>query len=473
MGCQPPTKPQAKTGDRAVAKASEADGVIDDSADAKTPGAKPADVKPADTKPADTKPADTKPADAKLADAKSIDAKPIDAKPIEPSKTTRKVLLGSPELTAGIPGEGPLTEAQVKAWLDDPKNSETLEVELPLGLSLGAQQIVGLKENPLTQAKIELGRQLYFDPRLSGDTTISCATCHNPTTGYAANTQFGVGIRKQTGNRNSPTAFNRILSGAQFWDGRAASLEEQAVGPIANPIEMGHTHDACVSCVDQIPLYKLQFEKIFGKTSIENIAKAIACFERTLVTGASPYDYRAALQKYLNLDPDDLASLEQDDPAKFKEYQALKADVEKHPMSESATRGQTLFFSDKSRCATCHAGANFTDEKYHNLGVGMDKEKPDLGRYEQTKDEKDKGAFKTPSLRNVALTAPYMHDGSQKTLQEVVDWYAKGGHPNPHLSDKIVKLDLSEQDKLDLVEFLQALTGPLPKVETGRLPPKE
>ena len=129
-----------------------------------------------------------------------------------------------------------------------------------------------------------------------------------------------------------------------------------------------------------------------------------------------------------------------------------------------------MFFSDKSNCTACHAGANFTDEKYHNLGVGMDKEKPDLGRFDVTKDDKDKGAFKTPTVRNIELSAPYMHDGSQATLEEVVEWYAKGGHPNPTLSDKVKKLELSDQDKKDLVAFMKALTGDFPKVRQDRLP---
>ena len=136
-------------------------------------------------------------------------------------------------------------------------------------------------------------------------------------------------------------------------------------------------------------------------------------------------------------------------------------------MSDSAKRGRELFFADKAGCTACHVGANLTDEKYHNLGVGMDKEKPDIGREEVTKDDKDRGAFKTPTIRNVALSAPYMHDGSQKTLEEVVEWYAKGGHPNPNLSEKIKKLDLTDQDKKDLVEFMkQGCTGDFPKVAT-------
>jgi cytochrome c peroxidase len=139
-------------------------------------------------------------------------------------------------------------------------------------------------------------------------------------------------------------------------------------------------------------------------------------------------------------------------------------------MDESAIRGAELFFGQKAGCSACHVGANFTDELYHNIGVGMEAEKPDLGRFEITKVEKEKGAFKTPTVRNVALTGPYMHDGSQTTLEEVVEWYDKGGHPNPWLDEKIKKLELTAQEKADLVAFMKALTGPLPKVEVARLP---
>jgi cytochrome c peroxidase len=400
---------------------------------------------------------------------------PSQPAPTEPAATSaQKVTLGDPALTAGIPGEGALTVEQIQTWLKTPDIHEPLEVELPFGLSLAANKIVGLEENPLTRAKIELGRQLYFDPRLCADATVSCASCHHPDQGYGAHTQFGVGIGGQQGNRNSPISYNRILSGPQFWDGRAASLEEQAKGPIANPIEMGNTHEACVKTVADLEGYRLQFNAVFGPDSvnIDNVAKAIATFERTLVTGPSPYDYYIALRPFLTQFPteDDLDSLKEDDPELYARYEQLKKDSDTHPISESAIRGLDLFFGTKANCTACHAGANFTDELYHNIGVGMDAEQPDLGRYEITKQEKDKGAFKTPTIRNVTQSAPYMHDGSQKTLLEVVEWYAKGGHPNPHLSDKIKKLDLTDQDKADLVAFMEACTGEMPAVERARLP---
>jgi cytochrome c peroxidase len=380
-----------------------------------------------------------------------------------------------PSLTAGVPGKGPLSVEQIETWLADPKNHVVLKPELPLGLRAGADAIKGLDQNPLTRAKIELGRQLYFDQRLSSDTSISCASCHDPDAGFASHDQFGIGVGKQTGGRNSPTAYNRILSDLQFWDGRAASLEEQAKGPIANPIEMSNTHEACVATLKKVPGYVLQFNQIFEDgLTIDNAAKAIASFEHVLVTGPAPWDVYKELKDFedaWSVEIEDLEALEEDDPELYAEYMAKKNAAEAQPISESAIRGGELFFTDKSGCTACHVGANFTDELYHNLGVGMHSEEPDLGRYVITNVDKDRGAFKTPTVRNVALTAPYMHDGSQKTLAEVVEWYVKGGHPNEWLDEKVKKLELTDQDKADLVAFMEeGLTGALPKVERARLP---
>lgn len=380
--------------------------------------------------------------------------------------TRESVRLGDPSLTAGVPGTGPITLEQIDLWLADPRNFRELEPVLPLGLSQGAAQITGLDANPLTRAKIELGRQLYFDPRLSADSTVSCASCHNPAEGYSAHTKTGIGIRGQAGGRNSPVSFNRILSGKQFWDGRVDSLEAQAVGPIQNPIEMGFTHEGVVQRLGENAVYKRQFAKVFGELTIDRVGQAIAAFERVLVTAPSPYDYHEQLRSFAGLDAEDIA----DDPDLAAKYAETKAALEKQPMSESAKRGRDIFFTEKGNCTACHVGANLADEKYHNLGVGMDKENPDLGRFVVTKDPQDTGAFKTPTIRNVALTAPYMHDGSLATLEEVVEWYDKGGHPNPHLSEKIRPLKLTAEDKADLVEFMKACTGPTPTVETSRLP---
>ena len=385
--------------------------------------------------------------------------------PAPAAAVREQVTLGDPALTAGIPGDGPITTEQMDRWLADPKNFVELDPVLPLGLSQGAKQITGLDKNPLTRAKIELGRQLYFDTRLSADSTVSCATCHDPAMGYTAHTTTGVGIGGQKGGRNSPVSFNRILSGKQFWDGRVDSLEAQAVGPIANPIEMGFTHEGVVKRLGEIPVYKKQFDKIFGELSIDRVGEAIAAFERTLVTGPSPYDYHEELLPFAKLDAEDIA----EDEELAATFAAANAAAEAHPMSESAKRGRELFFG-KANCTACHVGANLADEKYHNLGIGMDKAEPDLGRFAVTKDAADTGAFKTPTVRNVALTAPYMHDGSVATLEEVVAWYDKGGHPNPHLSDKIKPLNLGDEEEADLVEFMKACTGPTPAVQTGRLP---
>ena len=213
-------------------------------------------------------------------------------------------------------------------------------------------------------------------------------------------------------------------------------------------------------------VYRQQFDRIFGELTIERVGQAIAAFERVLVTAPSPYDYGEQMRAFTGLDQDDIA----EDPELAAKYAAAKEAAAAHPMSESAQRGRDIFFGEKGNCTACHVGANLADEKYHNLGIGMDKEQPDLGRFVVTKDEKDTGAFKTPTVRNVALTAPYMHDGSVATLEEVVEWYDKGGHPNPHLSDKIKPLKLTPQEKVDLVEFMKACTGPTPTVETSRLP---
>ena len=364
---------------------------------------------------------------------------------------------------------------QVGTWLAEPSNHAPLSVELPDCLIAGKDAMYIPADNQITKAKVELGRQLYFDRRLSKNAEVSCADCHHPSFGYAKDTQFGVGVGGQTGNRNSPTSYNRIVSKAQFWDGRADSLEAQAVGPIANPIEMGFSHELAVKFVSENEVYLAQFEKVFErKPNIDDIGRAIATFERVVVTGESPYDHNERLEKMKKLlaaeDLLDMDELKEEEPEMYEEFMALQKAAKASPMSDSAKRGQKIFFSAEANCAACHVGANFTDELYHNLGVGMQAEKPDLGRFDVTKEDKDKGAFKTPTLRNVALTAPYMHDGSQKTLREVVDWYAKGGHPNPHLSDKIKKFEASEQDREDLVAFMEALTGPFPKVEPERLP---
>jgi len=310
--------------------------------------------------------------------------------------------------------------------------SGSFTLELPLGLQSGAAYIPD--DNPMSAEKVELGKLLYFDPRLSKDKSISCASCHNPYHGFAdpAPTSRGVGFK--LGGRNSPTVINRLFSKEQFWDGRAEDLEDQAHGPLINAVEMAmKSHDDVVKQCRSVPGYAAYFEKAFGSKEItmKRIAQAIASYERTVVSGNSPFD----------------------------RYQA----GDRGAMSAAAVRGMELF-NGAANCKVCHSGFNFTDESYHNLGVGMDKPKPDLGRFDQTKAESEKGAFKTPTLRNVAHTAPYMHDGSEATLRQVVEFYNRGGVKNQWLSKEIKPLNLDAKQVDDLVAFLDALTGEVPNL---------
>jgi cytochrome c peroxidase len=310
----------------------------------------------------------------------------------------------------------------------EPFSSGDFSTVLPLGLQAASAFV--RDDNPMSLRKMELGRALYFDARLSKDGTISCATCHAPEKGFSDARSTSAGIHGKTGARNSPTVINRLFSADQFWDGRAADLEAQALGPVQNPIEMGNTLDGMMTNLKAIGPYAPLFEAAFGSPGItaERVAQAIASYERTVVAGNAPYD----------------------------RYQA----GEKPAISEAAVRGLALFNdAQKGNCVTCHAGFNFTDESYHNLGVGMDKPSPDLGRFVVTKNEVDKGAFKTPTLRNITETGPYMHDGGDATLRAVIDFYDRGGRPNKWLSKEIHPLHLSEQEKGDLVAFLESLTG--------------
>jgi cytochrome c peroxidase len=309
-------------------------------------------------------------------------------------------------------------------------------LKMPSGLQQDAAYIP--PDNPLTADKINLGKQLYFDRRLSADGTVSCATCHAPDKGFSDDRPTSTGIKGQVGGRNAPVTINRLFSQEQFWDGRSPSLEDQALGPVQNPIEMGHTLQGMIATLDKLQGYREQFKKVFGApVTKEGVAQAIASFERTLLCGNSAFD-------------------------KFKagDHNAL---------TKAAQRGLTLF-SGKANCVACHTGFNFTDEGYHNLGVGMDKPDPDLGRYDVTKKESDKGAFKTPTLRNIAASAPYLHDGSAKTLEDVIEFYDKGGIKNPNLANEMRPLKLTTQGKGDLAAFLKSLSCPDLKVATPTLP---
>ena len=293
-------------------------------------------------------------------------------------------------------------------------------------------------DNPQSDAKVSLGSQLYFDPRLSADDTISCATCHDPQMAWANHNPVDVGIQGKRGNRNSGTILDAAYMDFQFWDGRAKTLEEQALGPIHNPVEMGETLVDVVKELNAIQGYRAQFKAVFNTdVTTDGIAKAIAAFERTVLSGPSPYD------KYQSGD--------------------------KTAMSAAAVRGMRIF-SGKGRCMTCHNGPMFSDQGFHNIGVGMDRPEPDIGREAVTKDPKDRGRFKTPGLRNVALTWPYMHDGSEKTLLDVVGFYNRGGSKNPALDIFIMPLELTAEEQKDLVTFMEALTGALPKIDKPVLP---
>ncbi len=281
-------------------------------------------------------------------------------------------------------------------------------------------------------AKVELGKQLYFDGRLSKNNAVSCAFCHTPGAGFADARQFSLGVGGKSGGRQAPTVYNTAFIPLQFWDGRAGSLEEQAIGPIHNPIEMAETHDNVVAKLNKIKGYRNQFKKAFGtEVHLQGIAEAIAAYERTIISTNSAFD------KYVL--------------------------GKKEAMDPSAIKGMAVF-KGKGRCILCHNGPNFTDNQFHNLGVPqVGPMKEDLGRYYVTRQERDRGAFKTPTLRSIIETAPYMHDGVFKTLEEVVDFLDKGGGANPNLSPLMKPLGLSKEEKVDLIAFLKALTGePIP-----------
>jgi cytochrome c peroxidase len=310
-------------------------------------------------------------------------------------------------------------------------------IETPLGLP----PVPLPADNPPTAASIALGRKLFFDVRLSADDTVSCATCHNPELSFTDGLPGSRGIGKKIGRRNAPTVLNAAYYSSFFWDGRAATLEHQAGFPIANPDEMGQSHDLSIKKFEKIPEYKKEFDQVYGpgRLTIEKIEMALASYERTLVSGDSPFD------RYM---------YGRDDTA----------------LSPEALRGMKIFMDKKrGNCSTCHTigetYATFSDGKFHNLGAGLNSkgELTDLGRYEQTKVEADKGAFRTPDLRNVAKTGPYMHDGSLKTLKDVVDFYDGGGSANPQLDPEIKELKLTESERAALVAFLESLTGGKPK----------
>ena len=299
-------------------------------------------------------------------------------------------------------------------------------------------------DNLITPAKVELGKKLFFDPRISKSGTISCNSCHNVMGGGEDNRAHSVGVEGKIGGRSSPTVWNAAFQSVQFWDGRAASLEEQAKGPMTNPVEMGMTnHDLVVTRVAQIPGYKEEFTKVFGKDNsinIDNVAKAIATYERTLITANTPYD------------------------------QFVKG--KKNALSASAKRGFELVQS--VGCVSCHSGPNFSGptlppgqgfyQKFPVIG-GTDYEKKyhlteDQGRFSVTHQESDKNVWRVPTWRNISLTAPYFHNGSVKTLDEAVRVMAKTQ----------LSRDLNNEEVKNIVSFLESLTGKFPDQTMPRLP---
>jgi len=300
---------------------------------------------------------------------------------------------------------------------------EKLPVEkIPLGLDPRPE----VKDNPLSEARVALGRRLFFDSILSADNTIACASCHRPDRGFSGGSARSLGIGGQATVRRAPTLFNRAYGKSLFWDGRASTLEEQALRPIENPAEMGSSVETAVQKVKADAKYQSEFKAAFtdGVTAA-NLGKALASFERVLLRGDSPVDRFRKLGQHDALTP--------------------------------AQRHGLWLYESKGLCWRCHSGPNFTDEKFHNTGVGWGKEPADLGRFNITKNDGDRGRFKTPTLRGAALTAPYMHDGSLKTLEEVVEFYNKGGQANPHLDPIMEPLKLSPDDVQALVEFLKIL----------------
>lgn len=346
-------------------------------------------------------------------------------------------------------------------------HDEPMSVEVPKGFpELIPGSVVPLS-NPITKGKYELGRQLFFDPRVSKNGTVSCATCHDPAKGWTDRMPTSVGIQGQIGSRNAPTVINTAYGKSLFWDGRAPTLEAQVQGPVQNKIEMGdQSYAEIVERLRKIPAYAAQFKRVFGTdVTLDGIAKAIATFERVAaLSGDSAYD------RYRDYDNPDRNTALTDSQ---KRGMVLAGE-----MLNDDDEFTTDVVRQKAKCTVCHVGFNFTDEKFHNLGVGYE---PATGKFSDpgrfgvaavgAKDLADLGAFKTPTMRDLGETGPYMHDGSESTLEEVVEFYNKGGNPNPYLDKDMQPLNLSDQEKADVVAFLKGLNGVRKPIEHPLLPP--
>lgn len=296
--------------------------------------------------------------------------------------------------------------------------------------------------NPQSDAKIELGKLLFFDPRLSGNNQISCATCHAPDKGFSDGVARQIGPKGELG-RNAPTIWNSAYVDFPFWDGRSSSLEDQAAGPMRAEVEMAASIPELLEELRAVPEYKERFKSVFGDdvVSFDNVAKAIAAFERTIVTANSAWD-------------------------KFKAG-------DKGALTDEQRQGEQLFNSTRTNCGSCHVPPLFSDNRFHVLAVPqVGPKKEDVGRFEVTSDPADKGAFKTPTLRNVEFSGPYMHTGGLATLEDVVEFYNAGGGAVPGVvkSPLIKPLNLTAAEKKALVAYMKALSDTTLRVTPPKLP---
>ena len=285
-------------------------------------------------------------------------------------------------------------------------------------------------DNPSTEAKVALGRRLFFDTRLSANETVACVTCHRPDHGFADERTLAVGVFDRVGRRHSPALINRGFGRTQFWDGRTATLEAQVLEPIVDPNEMDLPLEDAVKRLDADASYREAFRSVFDRPiGKEDLGRALAAYLRTIRSGDSPYDRFVA-----------------------GATDALTAEQQ---------NGLRLFRT-KARCTICHAEPLFTDEQFQNTGVAWRAEDgvyQDDGRFDVSRVDRDRGKFKTPTLREIANTAPYMHDGSIATLAEVIDFYDRGGRANRNLFPTIRPLGLTAEEKQAIVSFLTALSG--------------
>ncbi|MDV6235957.1 cytochrome c peroxidase [Leptospira ellisii] len=292
-------------------------------------------------------------------------------------------------------------------------------------------------DNRPTPERILLGKTLFFDPIVSGSNWISCASCHNPGLGWSDGLKTAVGHNMKILGKNTPTILNGAFGNKMFWDGRADNLEAQALGPIASPDEMNQNLEELILELKNIRGYRELFAKAYPKEDISavTVGKAIANFERTVLSSESPYDLW------------------------------IKGD--KAAISESAQRGYSLFNS-KAKCVACHQGEQFSDNGFHNIGLKSNRK--ETGRFALVPVKAMKGAFKTPGLRDVARTGPYMHDGSYTTLEEVIEHYDRGGDEPFNLDPNMAALNLTTQEKADLVEFMKSLSGKMAQISIPELP---